>query len=618
MWQAPFFERGHLLNIAYVGLNLCQTTLPIVEHPVAAAPQRLKVTVRSTVVSLSESKRWWPRIDATALFSTPPFPGSRAEPSIRRVSDHHVGLPVNDAGACVEAIASFRVGGTFWAGQPDLPARPYVLARPVNATQLAMMIDRAAGHPTVLVLWLPDRATCPAGAAHAVFGECDPWHLLSGASHVWVDADDELSFLAAVASVPQIIVSDNFLPHEVDASETNNKLAALMQGVELRDPFSGKVTSLLDTIETLGFWRELIDANRAIGPVFGVSLWKRGSIAPMLWNGRSDVQFASRLSHLPKAGPVTSVAWIARTPAAILKRLTANDLSMVQIEDGFIRSVGLGADCVPPLSIVVDPFGAHYDPAQPSALELLLTETEFTSKVIDRAQRLRKVIVKQGISKYGRGNGVAVRAGGDRRHVLVTGQVEDDQSVIKGGGGIASNLELLRRVRAVEPDAFIIYRPHPDVDAGHRKGYIEDNVVLTIADSIAREDAITSLIDMADDVHVLTSLAGFEALMRGKSVTTHGVPFYAGWGLTTDLGPVPARRLKRRSLDELVAATLLLYPRYLDPVTGLPCPPEILIERLSSGGGKDGWLVYLRRAWGRVMGPFRSFSRRRTHAFGLR
>jgi hypothetical protein len=36
------------------------------------------------------------------------------------------------------------------------------------------------------------------------------------------------------------------------------------------------------------------------------------------------------------------------------------------------------------------------------------------------------------------------------------------------------NLYLLKRVRAVEPDSFIIYEPHPDVEADYRKGQIPD------------------------------------------------------------------------------------------------------------------------------------------------
>jgi capsular polysaccharide export protein len=44
------------------------------------------------------------------------------------------------------------------------------------------------------------------------------------------------------------------------------------------------------------------------------------------------------------------------------------------------------------------------------------------------------------------------------------------------------------------------------------------------------------------------------------------------------------RRQRRLTLDELVAGSLILYPRYQDPVTGLPCAPEVLLERLAQPG----------------------------------
>ena len=83
----------------------------------------------------------------------------------------------------------------------------------------------------------------------------------------------------------------------------------------------------------------------------------------------------------------------------------------------------------------------------------------------------------------------------------------------------------------------------------------------------------------------MTSLTGFEALLRGIPVTTIGAPFYAGWGLTRDLGSVPARRLAgpRPSLEALVHATLISYPRYRDPVTSLACPAEVICDRLETG-----------------------------------
>ncbi len=104
-----------------------------------------------------------------------------------------------------------------------------------------------------------------------------------------------------------------------------------------------------------------------------------------------------------------------------------------------------------------------------------------------------------------------------------------------------------------------------------------------LADQIETTRTMATLIAMVDELHVNSSLAGFEALMRGKQVTVHGVPFYAGWGLTIDRGPVPPRRTARRTLDELIAAALLLYPRYLDPATFLPCPAEVLVKRLVTG-----------------------------------
>ena len=60
----------------------------------------------------------------------------------------------------------------------------------------------------------------------------------------------------------------------------------------------------------------------------------------------------------------------------------------------------------------------------------------------------------------------------------------------------------------------------------------------------------------------MTSLGGFEALLRGKKVSCYGRSFYAGWGLTTDMVPMPSRS-RRLSIDELVAGALFSYPRYM-------------------------------------------------------
>lgn len=188
-----------------------------------------------------------------------------------------------------------------------------------------------------------------------------------------------------------------------------------------------------------------------------------------------------------------------------------------------------------------------------------------------------------------------------RRTVLAVGQVDDDLSVRLGGAGVAGNLDFLTKVRRAEPDAWIVYRPHPDVQAGHRKGHLSDATVLAHADAIDTGSPLMELVQAVDEVHVLSSLTGFEALMRDRPVTVHGMPFYAGWGLTRDLARPIARRGRQLTVDQLVAAALILYPRYLDPVTRLPCGPEVMVDRMANGSTPPmTWLIRLRAVQGKL------------------
>jgi capsule polysaccharide export protein KpsC/LpsZ len=136
-------------------------------------------------------------------------------------------------------------------------------------------------------------------------------------------------------------------------------------------------------------------------------------------------------------------------------------------------------------------------------------------------------------------------------------------------------------VRARHPSAVIVYKPHPDVAAGLRMGAITRGDALTYADHIAVDVDIADLLDAAQRVETLSSLTGFEALMRAKPVTVHGLPFYAGWGLTEDLVVSP-RRTRKRALDELVYLTLVAYCRYVDGATRRVCTAEEQVRRLSA------------------------------------
>ena len=171
---------------------------------------------------------------------------------------------------------------------------------------------------------------------------------------------------------------------------------------------------------------------------------------------------------------------------------------------------------------------------------------------------------------------------------------------------MAGNLDLLRRVRDAEPDAHILYKPHPDVEAGHRAGHLADAELLSLADRVVRDLSIPTLLAGVDAVHTLTSLCGFEALLRGVPVTAWGQPFYAGWGLTDDRGPRVSRRTRRLALDELVAGALILYPCYVDPATGRACQAEDVVRRLAAPElWRPDLLVRLRRLEGRWMRRWR-------------
>lgn len=264
---------------------------------------------------------------------------------------------------------------------------------------------------------------------------------------------------------------------------------------------------------------------------------------------------------------------------------------VLRVEDGFLRSTGLGADLVPPLSLVVDDLGLYYDPRHESRLERLILAPAPPGAEA-RARALIGQIRALGLSKYNLGLGLpdlAALPPGER--ILVPGQVEDDASIRLGAGEVRTNLALLQAVRRANPRAVVLYKPHPDVEAGLRPGRLAPADLAGLADLVADRADPALLIGAVDQVWTMTSLLGFEALLRGKPVTCLGAPFYAGWGLTTDLGPVPARRrqdtggqpLPRPPLWHLAHAALIAYPRYLDPLTGRPCPPETAVLRLARG-----------------------------------
>lgn len=325
------------------------------------------------------------------------------------------------------------------------------------------------------------------------------------------------------------------------------------------NPYTHKRGSIFDVIKFLRHQREMAAKEPAATWCVGFRRWKAHNVRPLIGLHQNRIKFVDSLADVESTGGAHEeiIRWGA--PAHI------GNTGQAHMEDGFIRSIGLGSDLVRPTSLVIDRAGIYFDPRQPSDLERLLAYASFSDEDLNRAARVRQLLIDAQLTKYNTDAAQQPQwpAHEGRQCLLVPGQVADDASVRLAGAGIQNNQDLLAQVRLKHPDAFIVYRPHPDVLSGNRKGHLTARMALKHADYVELESGILGCIALADQVHTLSSLAGFDALIREKPVTTYGQPFYAGWGLTEDFVPI-SRRLRKLSVDELTAACLLYYPRYWD------------------------------------------------------
>lgn len=340
------------------------------------------------------------------------------------------------------------------------------------------------------------------------------------------------------------------------------------------NPVTRQRGSIWDVIRWLSLQREVAERFPRRMICVGFRRWKAANLKPMLSLFRGNVLFvkdAQAAAALLPAGRDCLVCWGLVPPEGVEKVAREAGVRLLRMEDGFVRSVGLGSDLIPPQSFVLDAKGIYFDPAGPSELEDMLNQREFTAADLLRAANVRETIVTHGISKYNIESVAPVHWAGaavGRQIVLVPGQVEDDASIRFGCdtiNGVHTNLGLLQAARAAYPQAFVVYKPHPDVTSGNRRGKLSGEEARRWADHVELQASVVSCINACDVVVTMTSLTGFDALLRGKDVVVHGRPFYAGWGLTKDMLSVP-RRERALTLDALVAGALLHYPLYWDPV----------------------------------------------------
>jgi len=439
-----------------------------------------------------------------------------------------------------------------------------------------------------------------------------PWTLLEGAIAVYT-VSSQLGFEAILAGHKPVVLGQPFYmgwgltDDRTPLDRRQRRLtraqlfaAAMILYPTWYDPYRDRLCSFEEAVSTLEAetraWRD--DHAGWVGA--GMRLWKRAPLQQVFGRHRK-MRFADgdRAIDLARRDARRLMVWAGKTTEAL------DTAGAVRVEDGFLRSRGLGANLVPPLSLVLDDLGIYYDPSRESRLEWLINRAETLRPAErDRARALIARITGLGLSKYNLSAGGLPDDLPPGRRILIPGQVEDDASIRLGAPDIHTNRALLEAARAANPAAILLYKPHPDVEAGLRPGAVPD--AGRIADRVLDRTDPVAAINAVDEVWTMTSALGFEALLHGRRVTCLGQPFYAGWGLTDDRAMPLPRREARPGLEGLVHAALIAYPRYHDPVSGRPCPVEVAVDRLASGTIPAPGLA--NRALAKLQGAFASYA----------
>ncbi|EIM1166506.1 capsular polysaccharide biosynthesis protein [Campylobacter coli] len=381
--------------------------------------------------------------------------------------------------------------------------------------------------------------------------------------------------------------------------------AAYILYSEYFNPYLNQKSDIFDTIHTLAKYKKIEQVNSHTLYFLGFTLWKRWFMKPFFKAKNNKIIFLNSLDELYKANLNSEdkiFIWGKKYDKALLAKDFNNEIFLV--EDGFLRSVFLGSDLTRPFSLIIDSKGLYVDPNHPSDLEELLQNHEFDDTLRQRAKKLITTITQNKFSKYNGLKHEKLDFNTNKKIILIPAQVEDDASMILGGADF-DTLKLLQSVRAANKDAFVVFKPHPDVLSGNRKGLKDKDIILKYCDEIIENVSIDSAINACDEVHTITSTSGFDALLRGKKVVVYGKPFYAGWGLTQDVNRI-TRRTRMLNLEELVAGVLILYPRYIHPKSKNLCEVELALD-IMLALQRD----YFSKRWLKILIDFRIFMLRK-------
>ena len=238
------------------------------------------------------------------------------------------------------------------------------------------------------------------------------------------------------------------------------------------------------------------------------------------------------------------------------------------LEDGFIRSIGLGVNGSPSFSLVEDDRGIYYDATTPSKLENILNTYDFKSDtaLMETTKEAMKLIREYHISKYNHAPDIAADFFKDDtgEKVLVIAQTEGDASLKYGLGTFFSTQKMIEDAIAENPHATVYIKIHPDVLSGKKDSDIKVAEIPNECKLLDEDINPISLLKHFDKVYTKTSGMGMEALILGLDVVCYGMPYYAGWRVTADR-QVCSRRTRKLTIEEVFAGAYILYTQYYNP-----------------------------------------------------
>ncbi|WP_396587487.1 capsular polysaccharide biosynthesis protein [Bermanella sp. R86510] len=494
--------------------------------------------------------------------------------------------------------------------QADFKRMISVAAQQARAEKRALVIKT---HPDVLLgkkrgcilpNWLSESAE--GVEIHYLTQDVSPKQLIAGASDVYT-VSSQLGFEALWQHKPvhcfawpfyagrglTIDYGVNTLTYNRPSCSWHELMyAALLAYPVYMHPDTQRLCSIEDIVDYLQAHLQVREFQSPEVHAPNFSLWKRSFIPEFLSQSTFKVRFSSESqTHISPHNQFNRHAlllWGMQKPHIS----NSGEQAVWRMEDGFIRSVGLGADLRRPSSLVLDDEGIYYNGKQASRLESLLNNYSLTDYEVNRAHTLLRRLRQRPVSKYNvehanteQIHGLRHQAQG-RPMVLVVGQFEQDLSMTFGADeAISDNKTLLAKARADYPDAFIVYKEHPDVYSGVRPGKLSSQAVAQWADAYVTDVPLIQFFPHISTLCTICSLAGFEAMIHGVNVRTYGLPFYAGWGLTSDLYSLD-RRARTRRLYELVYIALVLYPRYINWSNRSITTVEVVLEQFQQAQTK--------------------------------